>query len=415
MKEIMIGNIKSKLGDKVYGFLDVLEHPIGTVERLPVIIAQGKKEGPTFWITANIHGDEYTGIPVIHKLMEELDLEKMCGTIVAIPSLNPAGSRTTSRFPYYDRKDPNRLFPDGNPNREKTDFDVLSDTLIDDKKEKLEEDIEIKSETKVTILIEKEKEEKTHDPLAKYDQDNLYPSTQELIWKELFRIIKQSADYLIDLHNAFLKSIPFIFLDRVLYNEDNEESINEAKKLYKRTEEMVQAFGLTIVRETTPKKYVQKKLHRSTSGAALNYLRIPSFTVELGMNLDPEPEVVSAAVIGIQNALKSVNMIEGDIKPITTVPVVGKNEAIRYVGHPRIKNSAIIELKVKKGDFVKSGDIIAIARDVFGRKLPEGEIRTEIDGYVFMINDGILRYPNEEICWIASNDVHPMLDKWPKN
>ena len=120
MDEIAIGDIKSKPGEIVYGFLDVLEHPIGTVERLPIIIAQGKVEGPTFWLTANIHGNEYTGIPVIHNVINGLDMEKLSGTIVAIPSLNPSGSRVIRRYPYYDQKDPNRLFPDGNPFKEKT-------------------------------------------------------------------------------------------------------------------------------------------------------------------------------------------------------------------------------------------------------------------------------------------------------
>ena len=88
---------------------------------------------------------------------------------------------------------------------------------------------------------------------------------------------------------------------------------------------------------------------------------------------------------------------------------------MRYLGHPRVSKSAIIELKVKKGDFVKKGDVIAIARDIFGREIPEvGEIKTEIDGYVFMFNQGIIRYPNEEICWMAVKDNQLMIDKWPK-
>ncbi|NHJ04360.1 MAG: hypothetical protein EAX90_06025 [Candidatus Heimdallarchaeota archaeon] len=416
MKEITVGTLKGIPGEKVFGFFDVLEHPTGTIERLPVIIAQGKREGPILWLTANIHGDEYTGIPVIHKVLTELDLNELNGTIIAVPSLNPAGSRTISRYPYYDRKDPNRLFPDGNPFRDKIikETEELSNLIIDEKEEKIVNEISLKAESNVTISIEKKAEKKIDDPLTIYENDELYPSVQELIWKKLFEIIKESADYLIDLHNAYIKSIPFVFLDRVLYNEEIDNSLSDAEELFKKTEEMVQAFGLTIVREITPKRYIQKKLHRSTSGAALNYLRIPAFTVELGMHLDVEPAIVDAASIGIKNVLKWAKMIAGKIEEINSVPVVAKNEAVRYVGHPRIKNSAIIELKINKGDFVKKGDTIAIARDIFGRQLPNGEIKTEIDGYIFMINEGILRYPNEEICWIASKDVQPMIDKWPK-
>lgn len=417
MDKITIGNVKSKPGEIVYGFLDILEHPIGTVERLPIIIAQGKIEGPTFWLTANIHGNEYTGIPVIHNVINGLDLEQLKGTIVAIPSLNPSGSRVIRRYPYYDQKDPNRLFPDGNPFKEKTVFDEkeISKKVVDEENK----DLHITSEEVTKIEVAKYKTQSDSelvDPLAIFERDELFPSVQELIWKRLFEIIKNSADYLIDLHNAFIKSIPFIFLDRVLYNEEKgEEELTKAQKLYNETEEMVKAFGFTVVRESTPNIYIQKKLHRSTSGAALNFLRIPSFTVELGMYLDVEPEVVAAATKGVNNALKWAGLLNGKLEKITEVTVVAKNEAVRHVAHPRTKKSAIVELKVKKGDYVKKGDVVALARDVFGRPIPDQyEIRSELDGYVFMINEGIIRYPNEVILWLASKDIKPMIDKWPK-
>jgi len=413
MKKITVGNLQSEPGKKVYGYLDILEHPVGTVERLPVIIAQGIKEGPTLWITANIHGDEYTGIPVIHRVINTIDLNKLKGTIVAIPTLNPAGSRVIQRYPYYDKKDPNRLFPDGNPFQEKDNKVISSEVVVSENEENLVNEISIKTESQVKISID---DEKIPDPFAKYEVDNLYPSIQEIIFKRLFAIIKESADYLIDLHNAFLKSIPFVFLDRVLYNSKlGDEAHKEAAELFKQTEAMVKAFGLTIIREALPKKYVTKKLHRSTSGAALNYLRIPSFTVELGMYLDIEPEVVEAATIGIFNVLTWAKMLAGDIKKLTGVRVVAESESVRYIGHPRVTSSAIIDLKVAKGDFVKKGDVIAIARDIFGREIPEvGEIKSEVDGYIFMFNQGIIRYPNEEICWMAVKDTQLMVDKWPK-
>ncbi len=417
MKKITIGNLLSEPGKRVYGYLDILEHPVGTVERLPVIIAQGANEGPTFWLTANIHGDEYTGISVIHKVINTIDLSKLKGTIVAIPTLNPAGSRVCQRYPYYDRKDPNRLFPDGNPFKDKTlkSFDV-SKVLRSEEDENLVDEISIRTKSQVEIMGISEDDE-IDNLYEKFEADNLYPSIQEIIFKRLFAIIKESADYLLDLHNAFLKSIPFVFLDRVLYNPESEDqTLEEATALFKLTEEMAKAFGLTIVREALPEKYISKKLHRSTSGAALNYLRIPSYTVELGMYLDVEPEVVDAATTGIFNVLSWAKMLPGEIKKLTGVRVVAENESVRYLGHPRTSKSAIIELKVEKGDYVKKGDVIAIARDIFGREIPDvGEIKTEVDGYIFMFNEGIIRYPNEEICWIAIKDNHLMIDKWPKN
>jgi hypothetical protein len=424
MKTIEVGTIKSEAGKRVYGFLNILEHPIGTIERLPVIIAQGLKDGPTVWLTGNVHGDEYSGISVIHKLINSLDLEKFKGTIVAIPSLNPSGSRVIQRKPYYDKKDPNRLFPDANPKKR-----------VSKKKEQFKNAIQLINNPEDKNLLPKnddlikitkdqsetEKEEKSNNSLTNqfviYEDLSLYPSVQEIIWERIFKIVKKSADCLIDLHNAFIKSIPYVYLDRVLYSEDvDENECNKAKKLAKRTQKLVEAFGFTIVRETIPKNYVGKKLHRSTSGAALNCLRIPAFTVELGMYLEVDNRIVTSAVKGIKNVLRELKMLSGEKETIDLIPVIGQNMTMRHIAHPRVKKPAVIELVIEEGAEVKKGDVIAYQRDIFGRPLGvEGVIKTEVDGFVFMINQGIIRYPNEIICWIAVEDDLPIIAKWPKS
>lgn len=53
---LRIGTAEARPGALTYGHLDVLDHPNGIPERLPVLIAQGRDDGPTLWLTANIHG-----------------------------------------------------------------------------------------------------------------------------------------------------------------------------------------------------------------------------------------------------------------------------------------------------------------------------------------------------------------------
>lgn len=47
------------------------------------MIASGNEPGPTFLLTANIHGDEVTGLVVVHRFIEGLEasgrLEKLRG------------------------------------------------------------------------------------------------------------------------------------------------------------------------------------------------------------------------------------------------------------------------------------------------------------------------------------------------
>mmetsp|Transcript_2001 Transcript_2001/g.3670 ORF Transcript_2001/g.3670 Transcript_2001/m.3670 type:complete len:119 (-) Transcript_2001:890-1246(-) len=69
---------------------------------VPVMIAKGKFAGPTLGLTSAIHGNELSGIKVIHKLFQRLDVTDLGGTIVAVPVLNPPG---THIWCSNDRKD----------------------------------------------------------------------------------------------------------------------------------------------------------------------------------------------------------------------------------------------------------------------------------------------------------------------
>ncbi len=98
---VEIGTARAQPGKIVYGALEAVELPSGGADQFPVIIAQGAEPGPVLWLTAAIHGAEYTGIAVIHRLLTPELVAQMRGTIVAIPTLNPAGLRTAQRSPYY--------------------------------------------------------------------------------------------------------------------------------------------------------------------------------------------------------------------------------------------------------------------------------------------------------------------------
>src|SRR5258708_39220060 len=109
---LKIGTAHAQPGHISYGVLDAVELPSGGNDQFAVIIAQGDPAGPVFWITASIHGAEYTGIAVIHQLLTPDLVKHLHGTIIAIPTLNPAGLRTGQRSAYYmGGQDPNRMFP----------------------------------------------------------------------------------------------------------------------------------------------------------------------------------------------------------------------------------------------------------------------------------------------------------------
>lgn len=83
-----------------------------STRRLPLITIKSHQPGPTIWITAAIHGDEVTGIAIIHSLLSKLKTYPLqAGTIYSVPILNPAGFETISRREPFDEADLNRKFP----------------------------------------------------------------------------------------------------------------------------------------------------------------------------------------------------------------------------------------------------------------------------------------------------------------
>jgi len=286
--KISIGTATSEPGSIQYGRWEALGHPTGHTEFLPVVIAQGKEDGPCLWLTAGIHGPEQAGPLVLYQLINQELVDRMRGTIVAIPALNPAGLRTEKREPYHAPKDPNRLWPDDRP-------------------------------------------EKPPDP------DKEPPSSLEMAYKRLFEEIKATADYLIDYHCAWTGSISFSFRDRVLYRSDRDADRNKAETegLAKKQSEMLHAYGHTIVNEFPVEKYIEEKLHRSTSAAALLLAKIPAFTVELGTGHMPDPAIVAASAAGTRNVMRWAGMLVGAPEPIEGIRVVDPGFPVRRRGTPR--------------------------------------------------------------------------------
>ncbi len=87
-----------------------LPHFYGTPTSLQVHVIRGKKEGPTVFISAAIHGDELNGIEIIRRVRKKVLLNKLKGTLIFVPVVNIYGTINLSRY-LPDRRDLNRSFP----------------------------------------------------------------------------------------------------------------------------------------------------------------------------------------------------------------------------------------------------------------------------------------------------------------
>jgi predicted deacylase len=96
------------------GSVKNLEIPLPKLYHLPAVIPaqviRGKKDGPTVFVSAAVHGDEMLGIEIIRRLKQLNLLKKIRGTLILVPVVNVYGLSTLSRY-LPDRRDLNRSFP----------------------------------------------------------------------------------------------------------------------------------------------------------------------------------------------------------------------------------------------------------------------------------------------------------------
>lgn len=107
--------------------IELVQDAVARPVSVPVIVARGRHDGPVLGITAALHGNELNGIPVAHRLMDDLNLPSLHGTLVAVVVANvPGYLRNQRRFP--DGTDLNHIMPgtpDGN------DAEVYAHRLMD--------------------------------------------------------------------------------------------------------------------------------------------------------------------------------------------------------------------------------------------------------------------------------------------
>ncbi len=327
-----IGTAEARKGGVAKGYVDLVSFPTGGTEKAPVMIARGEEDGPTLWLTANLHGNEVAGIPVVHRIVTEELAERLRGAVVGVVTLNPSGLRSAERTSHYDSRDPNRLFPD-------------------------------------------------------FRGESVTQSTQELINKRIFRHIERTADALIDLHCSNIGSVPFSIRDRVLV-PPGEEDAPEIRELTEMRDAVVDAFGFAAVNGSGAARTVEEDLHRSLSGACVNKARVPAFTAELGSDYIVEREVVDAAVVGVRNVMRELGMLDRDYEGVPNVGDVPDEFPTRRTSLSS-PVSGLLRKRVEPGELVHEGDAVADITDSFGET--KHVVEAPRDGWVtsFQLGMGV--------------------------
>jgi uncharacterized protein len=124
---VTVGEITAAPGQVGRGFLTT-DVGRGVTVRIPVVAINGKADGPTFVVTAGVHGAEYPGIEAAIRLSRTLDPGEVRGAVIVVPVVSvPAFQRRAIYVNPLDGINFNRVCP-GNPTG--TITEIMADLLF---------------------------------------------------------------------------------------------------------------------------------------------------------------------------------------------------------------------------------------------------------------------------------------------
>lgn len=306
-----------------YSFLRILTGSDLSRRRLPFMVIESVKPGPIVWLTACGHGDEVGGMVIIQEIFKTVRKYGLLrGNLYAFPLMNPIGFEMASRQVTMSKEDLNRSFPGSESG-----------------------------------------------------------SLAERIAYKIFSTIKQTNPSLVlDLHNDWMKSIPYTLLD-----PNPKRDYTEA---YQKTMEFSQQTGFLVV-------FDSEDIHHSLSYSLLQH-DIPALTIEVGESYVVNEVNVEFGVKSILNVLRSLDMIpavDDSFRHSFAIKYEGK--ILTFSHKPVSSSSGIIRFLVKPGEIVKTRQPVAKIYNAFG-KLQE-TIQAQQEGIVLGHADSSVAFPGAPV------------------
>jgi predicted deacylase len=189
----------------------------------------------------------------------------------------------------------------------------------------------------------------------------------------------------------------------------------EAEGLLFLQQEMLRAYGHTIISELPAEKLIDEELHRATTASVLYAKKIPTMTVELGTGHLPDPAIIDASIAGTRNVLRWAGMLNSAPEAVTGIRIIDPGFSVRRRFAPRVNQACVVIHLVEAGDRILAGVPVAEVRDVWGRPIDGGYILSQDDGFVIGRHHGIYYYPGEAILTIAIRNDAAMVAPYPKD
>ena len=86
-RRLQVRDIAAACGEKAHGWLAIGETPGGPI-RVPLVIINGRDDGPVLCMTAGVHATEYAPIDAVMRLVQTIEPDTLRGAVIAVPVSN---------------------------------------------------------------------------------------------------------------------------------------------------------------------------------------------------------------------------------------------------------------------------------------------------------------------------------------
>jgi predicted deacylase len=110
-RTIEIGTAKAAPGSVGKGYLKIGSMALIPEVTTPVLIINGRQDGPTLWLNGAVHGQEINAFVAMRNISRALSPDDLAGAIIMVPFCNPLATQFRSRGNPFDGLNLDQQFP----------------------------------------------------------------------------------------------------------------------------------------------------------------------------------------------------------------------------------------------------------------------------------------------------------------
>lgn len=296
---LSIAGINLEPGTRRRHRMSLVELADGTEVSIPLDIIHGGQPGPVLYLGAAIHGDEVNGVGILFRALEDINPIELCGSVVAVPVQHPLSFQADHRLP-------------------------------------------------ISQFIKSPLDQ------APADAWTVFPGTKngnlaQILAATLFELIVQ-CDFAIDIHTPTRggRYVPIAILPSANLGD-----------IQQRVVDMAHAFGSGWIMNGHTGIYVADGILCVEATRA----GIPCFTFETGEGGRLEEPVINQGAGYVQNVMRWLNMIDGELVPPQTSYLMSD-----FLGL-RAERGGLLLPHAELGELINTGDKLCSIVNIYGDEI----------------------------------------------